>query len=109
MPAGWARVQAVCDYVHNHIRFDYLQARSTRSAFDAHQERVGVCRDFAHLCDNPVPVPEHPGEIFTGYLGDIGIPPVPSPMDFSAWFEVYLSDTWYTMDADTTCHASRAS
>jgi transglutaminase-like putative cysteine protease len=49
VPVGWARVQAVCDYVQKHLRFDYLQARNTRSAFEAHQERVGVCRDFAHL------------------------------------------------------------
>ena len=99
VPAGWARVQAVCDYVHRHIRFDYLQARSTRSAFDAHQERVGVCRDFAHLAITLCRCLNVPSRYCTGYLGDIGVPLVPSPMDFSAWFEVYLSGTWYTMDA----------
>lgn len=99
VPAGWARVQAVCDYVHGHIRFDYLQARKTRSAFDAHQERVGVCRDFAHLAITLCRCLNIPARYCTGYLGDIGVPAVPSPMDFSAWFEVYLGNAWYTMDA----------
>jgi len=99
VPAGWARVQAVCDYVHQHIRFDYLQARNTRSAFEAHQERVGVCRDFAHLAVTLCRCLNIPARYCTGYLGDIGVPAVPSPMDFSAWFEVYLGDTWHTMDA----------
>ncbi len=99
VPAGWARVQAVCDYVHGHIRFDYLQARNTRTAFEAHQERVGVCRDFAHLAVTLCRCLNIPARYCTGYLGDIGVPAVPSPMDFSAWFEVYLGDTWYTMDA----------
>jgi len=99
VPAGWARVQAVCDYVHGHIRFDYLQARNTRTAFEAHQERVGVCRDFAHLAVTLCRCLNIPARYCTGYLGDIGVPAVPSPMDFSAWFEVYLGDTWHTMDA----------
>jgi transglutaminase-like putative cysteine protease len=99
VPAGWARVQAVCDYVHGHIRFDYQQARNTRSAFEAHQERVGVCRDFAHLAVTLCRCLNIPARYCTGYLGDIGVPAVPSPMDFSAWFEVYLGDRWYTMDA----------
>jgi len=99
VPAGWARVQAVCDYVHGRIRFDYLQARKTRSAFEAHQEQVGVCRDFAHLAITLCRCLNVPARYCTGYLGDIGVPAVPSPMDFSAWFEVYLGSTWYTMDA----------
>lgn len=99
VPTGWARVQAVCDYVHGHIRFDYQQARKTRSAFEAHQERVGVCRDFAHLAITLCRCLNIPARYCTGYLGDIGVPAVPSPMDFSAWFEVYLGGTWYTMDA----------
>jgi transglutaminase-like putative cysteine protease len=99
VPEGWPRVQAVCDYVHNHVRFDYLQARSTRTAYETHQERVGVCRDFAHLAVTLCRCLNIPARYCTGYLGDIGIPPVPAPMDFSAWFEVYLGDAWYTMDA----------
>jgi len=99
VPAGWRRVQAVCDYVHGHLRFDYLQARNTRTAHEAYQERVGVCRDFAHLAMTLCRCLNIPARYCTGYLGDIGIPPVPAPMDFSAWFEVYLNDGWYTMDA----------
>jgi transglutaminase-like putative cysteine protease len=99
VPAGWARVQAVCDYVHERIRFDYQQARNTRSAFEAHQERVGVCRDFAHLAITLCRCLNIPARYCTGYLGDIAVPAVPSPMDFSAWFEAYLENTWYAMDA----------
>jgi transglutaminase-like putative cysteine protease len=99
VPAGWPRVQAVCDYVHNHVRFDYLQARSTRTAYEAHQEGVGVCRDFAHLALTLCRCLNVPARYCTGYLGDIRVTPVPAPMDFSAWFEVYLGDSWYTMDA----------
>jgi transglutaminase-like putative cysteine protease len=97
--AGWPRVQAVCDYVHGHLRFDYLQARSTRTAYEAHQERVGVCRDFAHLAVTLCRCLNVPARYCTGYLGDIRVAPVPAPMDFSAWFEVYLDETWYTLDA----------
>ncbi len=99
VPEGWPRVQAVCDYVHNHVRFDYLQARNTRTAYETHQERVGVCRDFAHLAVTLCRCLNIPARYCTGYLGDIRVPPVAAPMDFSAWFEVYLGDAWYTMDA----------
>ncbi len=99
VPAGWQRVQAVCTFVHQHLRFDYLQARSTRTAYEAYQERVGVCRDFAHLAVTLCRCLNVPARYCTGYLGDIGIAAVPAPMDFSAWFEVYLGETWYTMDA----------
>ena len=96
---GWGRVQAICDYVHQHLRFDYGCARPTRTALQAWQERVGVCRDFAHLAVALCRSMNIPARYATGYLGDIGIPPVPYPMDFSAWFEVYLGDRWYTFDA----------
>jgi transglutaminase-like putative cysteine protease len=99
VPAGWARVQAVCSFVHQHLRFDYLQARSTRTAYEAYGERVGVCRDFAHLAVTLCRCLNVPARYCTGYLGDIRVAPVPAPMDFSAWFEVYLDDAWYTMDA----------
>ena len=92
VPAGWPRVQAVCDYVHGHLRFDYLQARSTRTAYEAYQERVGVCRDFAHLAVTLCRCLNVPARYCTGYLGDIAVTPVPAPMDFSAWFEVYLDE-----------------
>ena len=98
-PEGWPRVQAICDYVHRHIAFDYQQARATRSAADAHDERVGVCRDFAHLAVAFCRCMNIPARYVTGYLGDIGVPPDPAPMDFSAWFEAWLGDRWHTFDA----------
>lgn len=96
---GWARVQAVCDFVHQHIHFDYLQARSTRTAYDAYQERVGVCRDFTHLAIALCRCLNIPARYCTGYLGDIGVPATDDPMDFSAWFDVYLGGEWHTFDA----------
>ncbi|KAB1074068.1 transglutaminase-like domain-containing protein [Methylobacterium planeticum] len=102
-PEGWARVQAIVDYAHGRLRFDYLQADETRSAADGHAQQVGVCRDFAHLAITLCRCMNIPARYATGYLGDIGIPPVPDPMDFSAWFEVFLEGPqgprWYTFDA----------
>ncbi|WP_428421188.1 transglutaminase-like domain-containing protein [Methylibium sp.] len=98
-PLGWARVQAICDFVHGHIRFDYQAARANRTALEGFRERTGVCRDFAHLAVTLCRCMNIPARYVTGYLGDIGIPPVPYPMDFSAWFEVYLGEQWYTFDA----------
>ena len=94
---GWDRVQAICDFVHNHIRFDYMQARSTRTAFEAFHERVGVCRDFAHLAVTFCRCLNIPARYINGHLGDIGVPVV-DPMDFSAWIEVFLDGEWYTFD-----------
>lgn len=96
---GWARVQAVCDFVHHHIRFDYQQARPTRTALEAYRERVGVCRDYMHLAMTFCRCLNIPARYCTGYLGDIGVPVQPSPMDFSAWFEVFLGGQWYSFDA----------
>jgi transglutaminase-like putative cysteine protease len=98
-PMGWARVQAVCDFVHRHLEFGYPFARATRTAFEAYQERKGVCRDFAHLAVALCRCLNIPARYCTGYLGDIGVPPVAAPMDFSGWFEVYLEGGWYTFDA----------
>ena len=98
-PAGWARVQAICDYVHHHIHFNYNAARATRTAVEGWREGTGVCRDFAHLAVTLCRCMNIPARYCTGYLGDIGIAPVPYPMDFSAWFEVFLGGRWYTFDA----------
>jgi transglutaminase-like putative cysteine protease len=98
-PTGWARVQAVCDWVHCHIRFGYEYARPTKTAYDVYTERTGVCRDFNHLAIAFCRCLNIPARYATGYLGDIGIPPQPLPMDFSAWFEAYLDHQWYTFDA----------
>lgn len=99
LPPGWAKVQAVCDWVHNHIEFGYGFARSTKTAYDAYVEKKGVCRDFMHLAITLLRCLNIPARYATGYLGDIGIPPAPFPMDFSAWFEVYLDGQWWAMDA----------
>jgi transglutaminase-like putative cysteine protease len=96
-PPGWGRVQAICDFVHDRIVFNYQSARSTRTAFDAYQERVGVCRDYAHLAVAFCRCMNIPARYVNGYLGDIGVPVV-DPMDFSAWIEVYLGDRWWTFD-----------
>jgi transglutaminase-like putative cysteine protease len=96
---GWTRVQAICDFVHEHIVFAYSNARPTRSALAAYHERTGVCRDFAHLAITLCRAMNIPARYCTGYLGDIGVPTAPFPMDFSAWFEVYLSGEWHTFDA----------
>jgi transglutaminase-like putative cysteine protease len=94
---GWGRVQAICDFVNSHIQFDYLQARATRTAFEAFNERIGVCRDFAHLALTFCRCLNIPTRYVNGHLGDIGVPVV-DPMDFSAWIEVFLDGQWYTFD-----------
>ncbi len=96
-PPGWGRVQAICDFVHNHIRFDYMAARATRSAYEAFHERVGVCRDFAHLALTFCRCLNIPARYVNGHLGDIGVPVV-DPMDFSAWIEVFIGGAWHTFD-----------
>lgn len=96
---GAQRVQAICDFVHNHLRFDYQQARNTRTALEAFDERVGVCRDFTHLAVALCRAINIPARYCNGYLGDIGVIASPDPMDFSAWFEVYLDGQWWTFDA----------
>jgi transglutaminase-like putative cysteine protease len=98
-PPGWHRVQAVCDFVHNHIAFGYQHADAGRTAWEAFNERRGVCRDYAHLAIAFCRCLNIPARYCTGYLGDIGVPPPYGPMDFSAWFEVYLGGAWYTFDA----------
>ncbi len=98
-PTGWARVQAICDFVHNHIKFDYADARPTRTAWETFHEKRGVCRDFAHLAVALCRCMNIPARYCTGYLSDIGIPPPYGVMDFAGWFEVYLSGAWHTFDA----------
>ncbi len=95
---GWRRVQAIVDYVHDRITFGYEHARSTRTAAEAHAEGRGVCRDFAHLAITFCRCMNIPARYCTGYLGDIGIPPVNAPMDFAGWFEAFLHGQWYVFD-----------
>ena len=96
---GWARVQAICDFVHDRLTFSYPNARPTRTAFDAYNERSGVCRDFTHLAVALCRCMNIPARYCNGYLGDIGIPADPAPMDFNAWFEAYIGGRWYVFDA----------
>jgi transglutaminase-like putative cysteine protease len=96
---GWPRVQAICDWVHTKVKFGYPHARWTKSAIDVYLERAGVCRDFTHLAVTLCRCMNIPARYTTGYLGDIGVPVSNAPMDFSAWFEVYLGGQWHTFDA----------
>jgi transglutaminase-like putative cysteine protease len=96
---GWGRVQAICDYVHNRITFDYLQARATRTAWQSFNEGKGVCRDYAHLAIALCRCLNLPARYCTGYLGDMGTLPPYGVGDFAAWFEVYLGGRWHTFDA----------
>ena len=98
-PQGWGRVQAICDFVHNHITFGYENARSTRTASEAFSERVGVCRDYAHLAVAFCRCMNIPARYCTGYLPDIGVPLPHGTMDFAGWFEAYLGGAWHTFDA----------
>ncbi len=96
---GWSRVQAICDFVHQHITFGYQFARASKTASEAFNERQGVCRDYAHLAIAFCRCLNIPARYCTGYLGDIRIPPMDAPMDFAGWFEAYIGGNWYTFDA----------
>ena len=104
-----AAAQAICDFVNGHIAFGYASARSTRTAYEAYAERVGVCRDFAHLAVAFCRCMNIPARYCNGYLGDIGVPPDPAPMDFSAWFEASSAASGTPSTPATTCRASAAS
>ncbi|HVT87665.1 MAG TPA: transglutaminase family protein [Tepidisphaeraceae bacterium] len=99
VPQGWARVKAVTDWVHQNVTFGYQYASHTKTAWQVYTERTGVCRDFMHLAITFLRCLNIPARYATGYLGDIGVAPAPEAMDFSAYFEVYLSNTWWPVDA----------
>ena len=96
---GASRIQAICDFVHRHIRFNYEDARPTKTAWEAYEEGTGVCRDYAHLAIAFCRCLNIPARYCTGYLSDIGVPPPYGPMDFAAWFEAYIGGGWHTFDA----------
>jgi transglutaminase-like putative cysteine protease len=96
---GWSRVEAIVDFTHERLAYGYQFARATRTAAEGFNERVGVCRDFAHLAVALCRSMNIPARYCSGYLGDIGIPPVDVAMDFHAWFEVYLGGAWHAFDA----------
>src|SRR5690606_5436753 len=91
---GWARVQAICDFVHRHIEFGYEFADPTKTAWQVYNEPKGVCRDFAHLAVTLCRCVNIPARYCTGYVTDIGLPPPYAPMDFAGWFEAYLGGRW---------------
>jgi transglutaminase-like putative cysteine protease len=97
-PAGWKRVQAICDFVHQHITFGYEHASPTKTAWEVFHDRRGVCRDYAHLAIALCRAMNIPARYCTGYLGDIGVPPPYGPMDFAGWFEAFLGGQWHTFD-----------
>ena len=97
-PTGWGRVQAVCDWVHPEVRFNYQATTPATTSLDVWQARTGVCRDFAHLAVTLCRALNIPARYAFGYLPDIGVPPPKDPMDFCAWVEVYLGDRWWTFD-----------
>jgi len=97
-PLGWPRVQAICDFVHARVHFGYQHARATKTALETYNERTGVCRDYTHLAIAFCRCMNIPARYCTGYLGDVGVPVAPEPMDFSAWFEAYLGGRWHTFD-----------
>lgn len=97
-PPNWHRVQAVSQWVHNHISFGYQWAAPTKSASDALSEGRGVCRDYAHLAIALCRALNIPARYCTGYLGDIGVPRSNDPMDFAGWMEVYMGGRWLTVD-----------
>lgn len=95
---GWGRVQAICNWVNAKVEFNYQHARPTKTALDVYTERIGVCRDYQHLAITFCRALNIPARYATGYLGDIHVP-LRLPMDFSAWFEVFLDGRWWTFDA----------
>jgi transglutaminase-like putative cysteine protease len=97
--ADWRRVKTIVDWAHNRIKFGYQWANPMKTAMDACHEGQGVCRDYMHLAITMLRAMNVPARYATGYLGDIGVPYNPAPMDFSAYLEVYLSGRWWAMDA----------
>jgi len=97
-PSDWSRVQAIVTYAHERICFGYQHARRTRTAFEGHEDRLGVCRDYAHLAITLCRCMNIPARYCTGYLGDIGVPEA-GEMDFSAWSEAYVDGAWRVFDA----------
>jgi len=103
IPGGWAQVQAVCDWLHSNVTYGAGSSNSSTTGWDAYQQRMGVCRDFAHLGVSFCRALNYPSRYVCGYLPDIGVPYDPAPMDFHAWFEVYMNGTWHTFDARHNC------
>lgn len=98
-PMGWAKVQAISDWVHHHVTFGYEHAHYSKTAYDVYETGTGVCRDYQHLAITFCRCMNIPARYTAGWIGEHGVAPSDSPMDFSAWFEVYLGGKWWTFDA----------
>jgi transglutaminase-like putative cysteine protease len=98
VPAGWARAQAVVDWVHGNVTFAHGSSNSQTSATDVYVQRRGVCRDFAHLAVALLRALNIPARYCFGYLPDIDVAPADEPMDFAAWLEAWVGNRWYTFD-----------
>jgi transglutaminase-like putative cysteine protease len=98
MTPGWGRVQAICDFVHQHISFDYQAARPTKTAWEAYNERRGVCRDYTHLAIALCRSLNIPARYCSGFLADTGVPAMPVRTEFASWMEVYLAGSWHVFD-----------
>ncbi|MFI5040293.1 MAG: transglutaminase family protein [Acidimicrobiales bacterium] len=96
---GYARVQAVCDFVHDHLRFDYDASSPLATALDVYQAHAGVCRDFAHLGISLCRALNIPARYAFGYIPDLDLSTAAgTTMDFCAWMEVFLGGRWWTFD-----------
>ena len=99
LPGGWGQVQAICDWLHSNVTYSGGSSNASTTGWDAYQQRSGVCRDFAHLGVSFCRALNYPARYVCGYLPDINVPFDPAPMDFHAWFEVYIEGAWHTFDA----------
>jgi len=95
---GWARAQAVSDWVHDHIRYQVGASTPLTTAYDVWQARAGVCRDLTQLGVTLCRALNIPARYVGGYLPDIAVDPPDLPMDFCSWYEVWLGGRWWTFD-----------
>jgi transglutaminase-like putative cysteine protease len=98
MTPGWDRIQAICDFVHEHISFDFQRARPSKTAWEVYNEPRGICRDYTHLAIALCRALNIPARYCSGYLGDVGVTTMPFPTEFASWMEVYLAGSWHIFD-----------
>ncbi len=99
IPNGFARVQAICDWIHNNIEYRFGSGSPHSAASEIIRQGHGVCRDFAHLAIALCRTFNIPARYITGYVPDVGCLDNGSPMDFHAYFQVYIGHRWHTFDA----------
>lgn len=99
VPHGAQRVQAICDWLHTNIEYRMYSGSPNTSASDIIAQRYGVCRDFAHTAIALCRTFNLPCRYVSGYVSDIAFQDSGTPMDFHAYFEVYLGGKWHIYDA----------